>query len=72
MFLAFLCLLTLALFLTKHQPDQYGWMMLMGLAWLCGYLDCRRFGKSDQDSDRVMPRDAIGEAPPTDETLFQK
>jgi len=44
----------------------------MGLAWLCGYLDCRRFSKSDQDSDHVMPRDAIGEAPPTDETLFQK
>ena len=42
----------------------------MGLSWLCGYLDCRRFGKSDQDQDRIMPRDAVNETPPTDETLF--
>jgi hypothetical protein len=57
--------------LSNHAPDQYGWMMLLGLGWLCGYLDCRRFGRSDQDRDRVMPRDAMGEAPPDDATLFR-
>jgi hypothetical protein len=71
MFFAILCLLMLALMLTGHAPDQYGWMMLLGLAWLCGYLDCRRFSRSDQDSDHVMPRDAVDQIPPDDKTLFR-
>jgi hypothetical protein len=54
----FLVILLVAAFLgTGHPPDQYGWMMLMGVAWLAGYLDCRRFSKSDQERDRVMPPD---------------
>jgi hypothetical protein len=58
MFFALLCLLLTVLLLTGRQPDSYGWMMLIGLAWLTGYLDCRRFHRSDQDRARVMPPDA--------------
>ena len=71
MFFAALCILLTVLMVTGHAPDSYGWMMLIGLAWLTGYLDCRRFGRSDQDRDRVMPPDAIGDTPANDSTLFR-
>lgn len=69
MFFALLCLLLIILLLTGHAPDQYGWMMLIGLAWLAGYLDCRRFHRSDQDRARVMPPDADGI--PDDSQIFR-
>jgi hypothetical protein len=71
MFFAILCILLLGLMLSGHPPDPYGWMMLMGVAWFCGYLDCRRFGKSDQESARVMPLDSLDQSPPDDKTLFR-
>ncbi len=57
MFFVLLCLIVATLLLTGHSPDSYGWMMLLGAGWVTGYLDCRTFAKSDQDSDRVMPPD---------------
>jgi hypothetical protein len=58
MFFFLVCVLVAVLLLTGHPPDQYGWMMLIGLSWLAGYLDCRKFAKSDQEQERVMPPDA--------------
>lgn len=69
MFFALLCLLVGGLLLTNHPPDAYGWMMLVGAGWVAGYLDCRMFARSDQESDRVMPPD-IHE--PDDSTTYQK
>jgi hypothetical protein len=57
MFFALLCLIIVAILGSGHTPDQPGWMMLIGLAWLAGYFDCRKFSKSDQDTKRVMPPD---------------
>ena len=76
MFFALVCLLITAIMGTGHTPDQYGWMMLIGLSWLAGYLDCRKFSRSDQEKDRVMPPDARQDAPlgldvPDDTTLFR-
>lgn len=68
MFFALLCLLITVLLLTKHAPDAYGWMMLLGVAWLAGYLDCRRFSRSDQEKDRVMPPDVSGLSEPADDS----
>jgi hypothetical protein len=70
MFFVLLCILMASLLLTHHAPDQYGWMMLLGLGWLTGYLDCRRFSRSDQDKDRVLPPDMI-DGPLDDSNLFQ-
>jgi hypothetical protein len=55
MFFTILCLLLWALFAFKSPFDQFGWLMIVGFAWVCGYLDCRFFSKTDQDKDRVMP-----------------
>jgi hypothetical protein len=71
MYFALLCLLLAGLLLSAHSPDQYGWMMLIGLAWMTGYLDCRRFQRSDQDRDRVFPPDMTeADAPLDDSQLF--
>ncbi|HEY9746380.1 MAG TPA: hypothetical protein V6C99_09200 [Oculatellaceae cyanobacterium] len=58
MFFFLVCFLIAFLLLTGHAPDQYGWMMLIGVSWLAGYLDCRKFAKSDRERDRVLPPDA--------------
>lgn len=65
---ALLCLLLVGLLLTGHYPDQYGWMMLIGLAWMAGYLDCRRFQRSDQDRARVLPPDVMKADEPLDDS----
>lgn len=31
--------------------------MIVGFAWVCGYLDCRFTSGSDQEKARVMPPD---------------
>lgn len=71
MFFAVLCILLGSLLLTNHPPDQYGWMMLLGTAWLAGYLDCRRFSRSDQESDRVMPPDVVSADTLDDSQIFR-
>jgi hypothetical protein len=53
MFFFLVCIFITVLLSTGHPPDQYGWMMLIGLSWLAGYLDCRRFAKSDREKGRV-------------------
>jgi hypothetical protein len=72
MFFALICLLITALMTTGHTPDLYGWMMLIGLSWLAGYLDCRKFAGSDQEKDRVMPPD-LRKTPdiPDDKSIFE-
>jgi len=72
MFFALICLLITVLLATGHAPDQYGWMMLIGLSWLAGYLDCRKFSRSDQEKVLVMPPD-VRQTPdiPDDKTLFE-
>jgi hypothetical protein len=72
MFFAILCLIIVAFIGTGHTPDQYGWMMFIGLSWMAGYLDCRKFARSDQEKNRVMPLD-LREAPeiPDDASLFE-
>lgn len=69
MFFVVLIALVSALLLTNHPPDQAGWMMLVGAGWLAGYLDCRRFARSDGDSDRVMPPDV--HEPSSDRVTFE-
>jgi hypothetical protein len=69
MFFFLLCLIMVALMGTGHTPDLYGWVMLVGLGWMAGYLDCRKFARSDQDRDRVLPPDA-GE-PSNDQATFE-
>lgn len=69
MFFALICLILVALMGTGHTPDLYGWVMLMGLAWLAGYLDCRKFAKSDQDKKRVLPPDM--DYPTDDKATFE-
>ncbi|HEY9686186.1 MAG TPA: hypothetical protein V6C52_04340 [Coleofasciculaceae cyanobacterium] len=69
MFFFLVILLVAAFLVTGHPPDQYGWMMLMGVSWLAGYLDCRRFSKSDQERDRVMPPDIL--EPSDDKVNFE-
>jgi hypothetical protein len=54
---------------TKHSPDTYGWMFIVGLSWLAGFLDCRLFAKSDQDRQRVLPPDA--NEPSDDQSIFK-
>lgn len=58
MFFILLCILIAVLLGTKHQPDASGWMMLIGLAWLAGFLDCRLFARHDRDRERTLPPDA--------------
>lgn len=58
-----------AMLLSGHPPDQAGWMMLVGLGWFAGYLDCRRFARSDQEKDRVLPPDATDPLPDDTETF---
>lgn len=58
MYFVLLCLLVAGLLISKHPPDEYGWMMLIGLGWVTGYLDCRKFSHSDQDQARVLPPDS--------------
>lgn len=70
MFFFLVCAFIAVLLLTGHPPDQYGWMMLIGVSWLAGYLDCRRFARSDRDKDRVMPPDAH-EPFPSDKQMFE-
>lgn len=70
MFFFMVCTLITVLLLTGHTPDQYGWMMLTGISWLAGYLDCRKFANSDRDQDRVMPPDAY-EPMPNDQQTFE-
>lgn len=70
MFFFMMILLLTALFLTGNTPDQYGWMMLLGLGWMAGYFDCRLFARSDRDQDRVMPPDA-DEPYHNDQTTFK-
>ncbi len=69
MFFLLLIALIALLMLTGNTPDAYGWMMLLGVGWLAGYLDCRRFLSSDRDKDRVMPPDASD--PADDGTMFR-
>lgn len=69
MFFALICLILLGFLGTGHTPDQYGWIMLIGLAWLAGYLDCRKFSKSDQDRKRVLPPDM--DSPTDDKATFE-
>ncbi len=72
MFFAVICLLIIALMGTGHSPDQYGWMMLIGLSWMAGYLDCRKFARSDQEKVRVIPADMRQDpAIPDDQSLFE-
>jgi hypothetical protein len=72
MFFALICLLMTVLLATGHTPDMYGWIMLVGLSWLAGYLDCRKFSRSDQEKDRVMPPDARHAADiPDDNSIFE-
>lgn len=68
MFFALLCLLVGGLLLSRNTPDHYGWMMLVGVGWLAGYLDCRMYARSDQEKDRVMPPDM---QEPDDSTTYQ-
>lgn len=66
----FVLLLIIAAFLgTGHPPDQYGWMLLTGLGWFAGFLDCRIFAKSDRDKGRVLPPDA--NEPSNDQAIFK-
>ncbi len=69
MFFILLCLGIAALLGTGHPPDQYGWMVLLGLGWFAGFLDCRLFAKSDQDRKRVLPPDV--DEPSNDQALFK-
>jgi hypothetical protein len=69
MFLALLALLIVVLLGTGNAPDQAGWITLVGLGWLTGYFDCRKFSKSDQETDRVMPPDAHD--PSDDKVTFE-
>lgn len=72
MFFALVFILIIALMSTGHSPDQYGWVMLVGLSWLAGYLDCRKFSRSDQDKDLVMPPDVRNQPEiPDDPSLFE-
>jgi hypothetical protein len=69
MFFVLLCLIIFALLITGNSPDQSGWMMLLGLGWLAGFLDCRMFAKSDQDKSRVLPPDV--DEPSNDQAIFK-
>lgn len=69
MFFVLLCLIIVALLGTGYPPDQSGWMMLLGLGWLAGFLDCRLFAKSDQDKTRVLPPDV--NEPSDDQAIFK-
>lgn len=71
MFFVLLCLLLVVLLANGVAIDQFGWLMLIGTGWIAGYLDCRKFARSDQDPDRVMPPDARADAEPDDHSLFQ-
>jgi len=62
-------ILVAALLMSGHKPDEAGWMMLLGLAWLAGYFDCRKFSASDRDQDRVLPPDA--NEPSNDSVTFE-
>lgn len=68
MFFVLLLIITV-LIGTGNSPDQYGWMLLTGLGWFAGFIDCRIFAKSDRDKSRVMPPDA--NEPSDDQTLFK-
>jgi hypothetical protein len=57
MFFFLLCILIAVLLISGTTPDAYAWMMLVGLGWVCGYLDCRAYNKADRDKDRVLPPD---------------
>ena len=57
MFFILLLGIIFAFYATGHKPDEIGWMMLVGTAWLAGYLDCRFFKRLDRDTDRTMPPD---------------
>lgn len=69
MFFVLVCLIAVALLATAHTPDTAGWMMLVGAAWVAGYLDCRWFARSDRDRARVMPPDA--HEPSHDSAMFE-
>ena len=69
MYFFLVCILIAAFMFSGHPPDQYGWMMLVGLGWIAGYLDCRKFARSDQDKDRVMPPDAYEPLPNDNQTF---
>jgi hypothetical protein len=48
MFFIFLCILLWAL-IAAHAPfDQFGWLMLVGTGWFCGFMDAKFFTKLDQ------------------------
>jgi hypothetical protein len=58
MWFALLCISIFCLIVYKVPMDQYSWSMFVGLGWLAGYMDCRLFSRSDQDTQRVsLPTD---------------
>ena len=70
MFFILLCLLLWALFALRSPFDTFGWLMIVGYAWVAGYLDCRMMAKSDQDRAYTMPRDASPDDDGSDNELF--
>ncbi|MEB3286507.1 MAG: hypothetical protein VKJ04_03280 [Vampirovibrionales bacterium] len=69
MFFAALCVLIVLLLANKVIPDVYGWIMLVGTGWFCGYMDGRIFRRSDVDKDRVVPPDMSDDG--SDAVTFQ-
>jgi hypothetical protein len=53
-----MCVLLWALFALKTPFDQYGWLMIVGLTYVAGFLDSRLFARFDQDKARTLPPDA--------------
>ncbi|MDX2084945.1 MAG: hypothetical protein SFZ03_06095 [Candidatus Melainabacteria bacterium] len=50
-----LCLLLWALFAFQAPFDRFGWLMIVGAAYMAGFLDARRTLKADADTERVTP-----------------
>ena len=57
MFFVLVCIIVVSLLANKITPDTSGWMMIVGAAWMAGFLDCRLFARSDKDAARVLPAD---------------
>lgn len=75
MFFLLLCAILWALFAFQSPFDTFGWLMLVALAWVFGFLDCKLAKKSDAEKGHTFPPDMAGEiasgVPQTDASLFE-
>jgi hypothetical protein len=73
MFFIGFCILLWALIASNAQMDVFGWMMVAGAGWFCGFMDGRMVERRDKEPGRGIPTDGEPAVPvdPTDASLFR-